>query len=172
MVDYEYKPINDNTEYEESTLKTISNENKKILDNQEISGYTKVASTSLIELDEIEPIEDTSPVYSDEKFYNEPVKKVISVSSDNIPYSDVNKSERLKQLESKANLDINGSPFENRGLYTTLSKVYMEIIDELLFVNNFDDIIKIFSKEDRLFSIIILICLICVFILFFNKVIL
>jgi hypothetical protein len=73
------------------------------------------------------------------------------------------KSERLKLLTETANRER--SVKNNPRFFNNLATIYMEILDELNFIESIDDFFDIFSKKDRLMPIGILILSIVIFLM-------
>jgi hypothetical protein len=73
------------------------------------------------------------------------------------------KSERLKLLAETANHER--SIKNNPRFFNNLATIYMEILDELNFIESIDDFFDIFSKKDRLMPIGILILCIVIFLM-------
>jgi|APGre2960657404_1045060.scaffolds.fasta_scaffold17273_1 hypothetical protein len=163
MDDYEYKPISSSTE--------LSREEPPINlpPSREVSGYTK-ASTSLSDLDIFENNLIEPPVEIPYTEYSEtPVKTVIVTEEESKRYPKQN-SERLTSLSQKKNTDRKTRYFSEKNFISNLATIYMEILDELMFVNSLDDLKDIFSKDNRLVALGILLIVLSVFLVFFNKV--
>jgi hypothetical protein len=73
------------------------------------------------------------------------------------------KSDRLKLKSEIANRERNVK--NNPRFFNNLATIYMEILDELNFIESVDDFFDIFSKKDRLMPIGILILSIIIFLM-------
>jgi hypothetical protein len=73
------------------------------------------------------------------------------------------KSERLKLLTETANRER--SVKNNPRFFNNLATIYMEILDELNFIESIDDFFDIFLKKNRLMPIGILILSIVIFLM-------
>jgi hypothetical protein len=159
MADYQYNPV--------ISQDSISQEEKEIVEALEPVRDTS-ASTSLVQLDAFENDINEKKAQEPYETYSEvPVKTIDKDSSIKYPAND---NARLKELSNKENLrNITPTPSASRGFFSNLATVYMEIIDELTFVNSVEDLYLILSKDERLVAIgIFLICL-SIFLMVFNK---
>jgi hypothetical protein len=106
------------------------------------------ASSSLSELDAFE-----EEIINEEPLKYEPVPSEHRVQVDAQVSSQFPKeeNERLNTLSSNAN-EVKFK-LKKGGFLVNLATTYVEILDELLFVNNFEDLKNVFSKENRLVAV-------------------
>ena len=156
MADYQYIP---------TTTDSVSQEEKEIVEALE-PVRDSAASTSLVQLDAYENDINEQKVQEPYETYSDvPVKTIEKNASIKYPAND---NARLKELSNKENLR-NIKPTPSGGFFSNLATVYMEIIDELTFVNSVEDLYLILSKDERLVAIgVFLICL-SIFLMVFNK---
>ena len=166
MDDYQYTPISSNSELlkEEPPI--------SLPPNREVSGYTK-ASTSLAELDIFENTIEDPEVEVPYMEYSEIPKKTVFVSKEESRNYPVHDSVRLQELSEKKNNERKDEYIKKKSKKTflvNLATVYMEILDELMFVNSLDELKEIFSKDDRFVALGILLITLAIFLVFFTKV--
>jgi hypothetical protein len=139
-MDYVYSPASSITE------QTAKEPEITLPPSRQVLGYTKASST-LAELDAYEEeISNEEPL----KYEPLPQEIKVEVSLENAKFPE-EKSERLRMLSSKANESL---PVVKRGGFlVNLATTYVEILDELLFVNNFEDFKNIFTKENRMVAV-------------------
>lgn len=140
-MDYVYSPAN-------SIAETVSKEPEiSFPPSREVSGYVK-ASSSLSELDAFD-----EEIINEEPLKYEPLPQEVKVQVDAQIASQFKplENDRLNTLSSKANeLEIK---LKKGGFLVNLATTYVEILDELLFVNNFEDLKNVFSKENRIVAL-------------------
>lgn len=140
-MDYVYSPAN-------SVVETVSKEPEiSFPPSREVSGYIK-ASSSLSELDAFE-----EEIINEEPLKYEPLPEEQRVQVDARVASQFPKeeNERLNALSSKAN-EVKPN-LKKGGFLVNLATTYVEILDELLFVNNFEDLKNVFTKENRFVAV-------------------
>ena len=115
--------------------------------SREVSGYIK-ASSSLAELDAFE-----EEIAIEEPLKYEPLPAEVKVQVDSTLANQFprEESDRLYALSAKAN--ESRPKLKKGGFLVNLATTYVEILDELLFVNNFEDFKEVFSKEGRLLAV-------------------
>lgn len=152
-MDYVYSPANDANTNKEPEI--------SLPPRREVSGYVKASST-LTELEEFEEDEDdiVEEKVIEEKVYSIEVDESIA---NRFPRET---NERLQGLSLKANSEKPNASTKKPGFLVVLATTYMEILDELLFVNNFEDFKNIFKKENRMIAIGIFLVILAVILMF------
>lgn len=183
MSDYTYNPVvSDISEFAENQDVNFSSDSRYDYQDEAPVAQSK-SSTSLEELDEIEMINRNSAEFSkvrNETNFPDPLKKPLYlkvVPETGLINSKTNlKNERTSRLSEQQNNYNNRqlqkkklSAYSINEILTMVSTSLIDIINDLLSYRFDSNIIDIFTKEERLFSIGVLSVIISVFFVFFKK---